>query len=93
MGSSKTKHSIRRILTDGKKCFPLMKLFLIESTLSSELNHWKYSYSAFRKMKLQELLKVMALKIVIGISNLFCRINAPLFHHINRNKRYKVLKK
>jgi hypothetical protein len=69
------------------------EIILIESTLSSELKHWKYSFSALRKTKPPELLKVIVLKVIIGISNLTCRLNAPFFHHINRNKRYKNLKK
>lgn len=69
------------------------EIVLIESTLTSELEHWEYSFSALRKIKIPELLKVMVLKTIIGFSNLICRVNAPLFHHINRNKRYKILKR
>lgn len=66
---------------------------LIQSSLSSELKHWKYSFFEQRKIKLLMLPKVMVLKVIIGFSNLICRVNAPLFHHVNRNKKYKLLKK
>lgn len=66
---------------------------LISKTLSKEINFWGYERLSSKGTSPLILVKSLVLKLIIGASNLFCLINAPLFHHLNRNTRYKVYSK
>lgn len=62
---------------------------LLEKSLKKEIHYWKYPTTSPR-LKFRNFLKVIILKLLIKISLWFCALNAPMYHHLNRNKKYRI---